>query len=342
MYTIKTANAAVTSLISAGYIIVFLLMASCTVNPVEQKGGTPFETQLAESAMFGYEKKPLVGPLTVLTLNIAHSRKDAVNQLMVSEKTIRRNLNETANVLKQSNANIVALQEADGPSRWSGGFDHVAELAQLAGYPWHCRVGQARGWMFDYGTAFLSRVFFTQTIAHSFAPTPPTTTKGFLLGQVAWQPKEEVPTTILLDVVSVHLDFSRRKVREQQVAEIVEVLGQRKNPVIVLGDFNSEWLADESVVAELARRSGLHTYRPLATDLGTYQSGKRRFDWILISKELEFIRYEVLPDVVSDHFAVVAEIRLNASADVNAFAIDPTSIDSEPCEEGGAICNTCN
>ena len=322
--------------------VAFLLLTSCAISPIEQKGEAPLEMTTADRAASDYQRKPLLGPLTVLTLNIAHGRKDAVNQLMVSEKTIRRNLNETTNVLKQSNANIVALQEADGPSRWSGGFDHVVELAQQAGYPWYCRVGQARSWMFDYGTALLSRGFFTQTIAHSFAPTPPTTTKGFLLGQVAWQPKEEVPTTILLDVVSVHLDFSRRKVREQQVAEIVEVLGERKNPILVLGDFNSEWLADESVVAELANQSGLHTYQPLATDLGTYKSGKRRFDWILISKELEFKRYEVLPNVVSDHFAVVAEIRLSASADINAFAIDPTSIDNEPCVEGGAICNTCN
>ncbi|WP_455211823.1 endonuclease/exonuclease/phosphatase family protein [Kaarinaea lacus] len=327
-------------LIRASFAVFFLLLGSCATSPVKQPAAN--EVPAEDSVAINHTLKPLVGPLTVLTLNIAHGRKDALNQLMVSEKTIRRNLNETANVIKQSNANIVALQEADGPSRWSGGFDHVAELAQLAGYSWYCRVGQARSWMFDYGTALLSRGFFTQTIAHSFAPTPPTTTKGFLLGQVAWQPKEDVPTTILVDVISVHLDFSRSKVREQQVAEIVEVLGQRKNPIIVLGDFNSEWLADESVVRELANRSGLHTYQPLAADLGTYKSGKRRFDWILISKELEFKHYEVRPDVVSDHFAVVAEIRLSTSADINAFAIDPTSINSGSCEEGGAICNTCN
>ena len=41
----------------------------------------------------------------------------------------------------------------------------------------------------------------------------------------------------------------------------------------------------------------------------TYVSRERRFDWILISNELEFISYRVLPDIISDHFAVVAEVK---------------------------------
>jgi hypothetical protein len=34
----------------------------------------------------------------------------------------------------------------------------------------------------------------------------------------------------------------------------------------------------------------------------------RRFDWMLITDELEFIHYAMLSDVVSDHRAVVASI----------------------------------
>jgi endonuclease/exonuclease/phosphatase (EEP) superfamily protein YafD len=78
------------------------------------------------------------------------------------------------------------------------------------------------------------------------------------------------------------------------------------NPLIILGDFNSAWLADDSVVRKLAQRSGLQAYRPEAINLGTY--GSRRLDWILISADLGFISYKVLPDAVSDHRGVVAEI----------------------------------
>ena len=319
-------------------MIVFV--ASCGINPAVQQPDTPTKAHKAERPASHTDLLALTGPLTVLSLNVAHGRKDAINQLMLSEQTIHQNLNEVAAVLKHSNADIVALQEADGPSRWSGGFDHVAALAQQANYPWHCRVGQARSWLFDYGTALLSRGYFTQTLGHSFTPTPPTTTKGFLLGQVAWQPRKGQPTTILIDIISVHLDFSRSKVRQQQVTEIMAVLSGRKNPIIILGDFNSEWLADDSVVVDLAKRAGLHSFQPDAENLDTYKSGDRRLDWILISKELEFKRYAVLPDIVSDHYAIIAEVGLTTAANINTLAIDPSKLNNNPCGDN-VTCNFC-
>ena len=319
---------------------VSVFVASCGINPAAQQPETPTKPLTADGTASHTDYPVLTGPLTVLSLNVAHGRKDAINQLMLSKQTILQNLGEVAAVLKQSNADIVALQEADGPSRWSGGFDHVAELAQQADYPWHCRIGQARSWLFDYGTALLSRGYFTQTLGHSFTPTPPTTTKGFLLGQVAWQPRKGQPTTILIDIISVHLDFSRSNVRQQQMTEITAVLGGRKNPVIILGDFNSEWLADGSVVVDLAKRAGLHVYQPDAENLVTYKDGKRRLDWILISKELEFRHYAVLPDIVSDHYAIIAEVGLNASANINTLAIDPSKLNNSPCGEN-VTCNFC-
>jgi hypothetical protein len=54
-------------------------------------------------------------------------------------------------------------------------------------------------------------------------------------------------------------------------------------------------------------------YRPEDDSLGTYGEGdnSKRLDWVLISKPLVFARYEVLPDVLSDHRAVVADIVLH-------------------------------
>ncbi|NNK32083.1 MAG: hypothetical protein HKP02_03105, partial [Xanthomonadales bacterium] len=37
-----------------------------------------------------------------------------------------------------------------------------------------------------------------------------------------------------------------------------------------------------------------------------------RLDWILVSPGLEFLNYYVVPDVVSDHYAVAADIGLAA------------------------------
>jgi len=291
----------------ANLIIAVVLLGACTITPAEQEQykQAPFAACAVQT---GYVTKPLAGTLTVLSLNIAHGRKGALNQILVSKKTIHHNLYEIAMLLKRANTDIVALQEADSPSRWSGGFDHVAELAQQAGYTWYCHAAQAHSWMYDYGTALLSKYNFTDVISHSFAPAPLTPTKGFILGQVRWYPTKESPAPVPVDIVSVHLDFSSSQVREQQLAELTSILSARRYPVIVLGDFNSDWFEKDSNVQQFLQQSGLQAYSPEATDLGTYRKNGRRFDWILISSELEYKHYSVLPDVVSDHYAVTAEI----------------------------------
>jgi len=250
--------------------------------------------------------------MKVVTLNLAHGRKDGINQLLKSEGAIRRNLEEIATFLDKHGADIVALQEADAPSFWSGGFDHVALLAEQAGYPFYENSHQANSWFFSYGTALLSRANLSGVMHHTFKPSPPTMNKGYTLGQIAWQPVAAEP--VLVDIVSVHIDFSRKSVREQQSAELRETLAGRDNPIIIMGDFNSDWFADEQVVRTLAERADLHVYRPDAEDLATY-SNTKRYDWILISKQLEFVSLEVLPDILSDHSAVVAEIRMRALAE---------------------------
>ena len=247
--------------------------------------------------------------LKVMTLNLAHGRKDGVNQLFISEPVIRSNLGEIAAFLDKTGADIVALQEADAPSRWSGSFDHVALLAGQAGYPAYESSNQAGSWFFSYGTALLSRVSLSGVLHYTFSPSPPTMNKGYTLGQIMWQADAGKP--VLVDIVSVHLDFSRKYVREQQSTELSETLAGRDNPLIIMGDFNSDWSADEQVVRALAERADLHVYRPDADDLPTYSSTKR-YDWILVSKQLEFVSLEVLPDILSDHSAVAAEIRMRA------------------------------
>ena len=266
--------------------------------------------------------------LKVLSLNVAHGRKDRMNQLLLSGNTIRKNLADIATFLARTGADIVALQEADAASRWSGNFDHVALLAEQAGYPVFSHTPHASSWLFSYGTAILSQAAFTETINYTFEPSPPTMNKGFTLAQIVWQPDANDEPLLPIDVISVHLDFSRQEVRESQIQEITRALGDRDNPVIVLGDFNSDWLADELVVRSLADDNKLKGYRPEDNSLGTYKSGEnsKRLDWILISSPLEFVSYEVLPDVVSDHKAVLAEIALEPEPLADGVHTDHTPL----------------
>ncbi|WP_455206592.1 endonuclease/exonuclease/phosphatase family protein [Kaarinaea lacus] len=292
-------------------IVISVLLAACSSFSVQvqtqaEKENFPGDTNIANP---GRENKN--GVLKILTLNVAHGRKDAFNQMFVSKETIQQNLADIAAVLVNEAADVVALQEADGSSGWSGNFDHVESIAQQAGYPWYYRADHARSWLFTYGTAILSRWPIAETIEYTFTPSPPTLNKGFLLSHMTWQSSAPADKELKIDIVSVHLDFSRQKVREQQIAEMAEALSKRDHPMIILGDFNSEWFSDESVVKALAEKAQLKVYEPEAENLRTYVARERRFDWILISSELEFVTYKVIPDVISDHLAVVAEVKLS-------------------------------
>jgi len=279
--------------------------------------------------------------LTVLTLNMAHGRKDAFNQMFQKTSTTRRNLEEITSFLDNSRADLIALQEADSPSRWSGKFNHVDFVSEKSTYPCRLHAHHAHSYMYDFGTALLSRVPYVEKLSHTFEPSPPTTNKGFVMGKVRWNPGGRLQQPVIVSVISVHLDFSRKKVREAQTEEMRIMLAGVSPPVIILGDFNTDWSKDESVLRAIASNSNLNVYQPEATGLGTYKSGKHRLDWILISKDLEFVSYEVPQVVLSDHLPVRARIRLlenpveasNSSISENDTIISHRSSKSEKADQ---------
>ncbi len=247
------------------------------------------------------------GVLKVLTLNVAHGRSDGRNQALQRTKTIRSNLDDVAKLLARVRPDVAALQEADGPSIWSGGFSHVEYLASNAGFEFSSHGLHVDGAKISFGTALLSCRLLKDALSITFESSPPTFSKGFLVSAVAWPSEPET----LVDVVTVHLDFSRRSVRREQVAQMASELKPRKRPLIILGDFNCDWKRENSALRVLARELNLVAHKPDANDLITFPKLRTRLDWILISGEFRFIKYEVLSDEpVSDHFAVVAEIEL--------------------------------
>jgi len=248
--------------------------------------------------------------LSVLTLNLAHGRKDAFNQMLQKTSTTRHNLEEIADFLSNSGADLIALQEADAPSRWSGKFNHVDFVSQKSPYPCRIHASHAHKRLYDFGTALLSRVPYTGSLSHTFAPSPPTTNKGFVMGKVLWNPDGQLQEPITVSVISVHLDFSRKKVREAQTEEMRTMLLDIATPLIIMGDFNTDWTTDESAIKAIVANGNLKVYQPEARQLGTYKNGKHRLDWILISKDLEFVSYEVPQIVLSDHQPVLASLRL--------------------------------
>jgi endonuclease/exonuclease/phosphatase family metal-dependent hydrolase len=163
--------------------------------------------------------------------------------------------------------------------------------------------------MYDFGTALLSRVPYLESLTHTFAPSPPTTNKGFVMGQAHWNPGGLLSEPVIVSIISVHLDFSRKKVREAQIAEMRAILQGVSAPVIILGDFNTDWDAEDTSLRTIADNGNFKVYQPEAANLGTYKNGKHRLDWILISRDLEFVSYNVPQVLLSDHLPVQASIR---------------------------------
>ena len=293
------------------YAAMALLMSACVTQTgdyhrIADNGSFPADSSIAADDAPNED-----GSLTVLSLNIAHGRNQSINQLLVKDEDLKRNIITIARLIKSVDADVVALQEVDGPSSWSGNFDHLELLAREANYPWYYRANHAESWLFSYGTAILSRLPVQEIMQYTFDPSPPTFNKGFLLATVKWARDSENEEDVAIDIASVHLDFSRQSVREKQIAELSAALRDRKNPLILAGDFNSDWFAEESTVRRLAEESKMSAFRPMTRDLPTYKSD-HRYDWILISSELAYVSYQVLPDPVSDHLAVVAEISMIA------------------------------
>lgn len=253
------------------------------------------------------------GMLRVMTWNVAHGRAEAFHQALVGREVLEDNLAQIARVIERESPHVTALQEADGPSAWSGGFDHVAVLAELAGAPHQVRgdhnpFGLA-GRALDAGTALVSRLPLGDATSEPFGLSP-WDTKGYVVATV---PVPGSGRTV--DVVSVHLDPVDPVTRRNQVESLVGFLRGRSlsgRPLVVMGDLNCE--DGERALQLLETELDLTAYRVPevpGTSLATFPASAplRRIDWILTSSDLEIVEHRVLPDRLSDHLAVVADIR---------------------------------
>ena len=245
------------------------------------------------------------GKLSIMTFNIAHGRGESFHQLLQGVDTTRANLDGIASLLRHSGADIVALQEADGPSFWSGNFSHIDYLADNGDFSQSIHGVHVEGLGLSYGTALIARLDLRDPKTITFDPSLSPVPKGFVVSTVSWPGSPDVD----VDVVSLHLDFASESVRRKQAAELIETLKDRQRPVIVTGDFNTGWEAD-STVRHISEALALTAYRPEGADLETFPAFGERLDWILVSPGISFRSYRVLPASLSDHRGVIAELEL--------------------------------
>lgn len=245
--------------------------------------------------------------LRVLTLNMAHGRGTEGQPLGLPRETVERNIDRITDLLRAESPHIVALQEADGPSAWSGSFDHVARLAERIPMP-HVHHGLHRdlnlfGNGVKFGTAILADRPLRDATSVAFTRND-VNARGFVRAVIDFDGRP-------LAIYSVHLHSESAEIRCAQVDELVESIRAARLPVVVLGDLNSQWSHARDGVRRLAAAVSLEAYRADDNGASTFPSDapRKRIDWILISPELEFVSGTVIPTRVSDHLAVEAELR---------------------------------
>jgi endonuclease/exonuclease/phosphatase family metal-dependent hydrolase len=243
----------------------------------------------------------------VLTLNLHHGMGTGAGEEGSNEAAFRERLDAVAALLRRESIDVAAFQEADAPTSSTGDFDHVAAVAAASGLgEVHHGIHRNRpgpgGRIRRYGTALVARWPLTHRDGGRFSGVP-AEDKGYVVATFEWEGRE-------IDVVSVHLHWLLSPIRQNQARGLAGELAARGRPLVLLGDLNCSWAVPEKTLRELAAALGLETHRPEDETIFTFPAGRpsRRLDWILVSPELEIRAHRVLPDLVSDHRAVMAEI----------------------------------
>lgn len=245
--------------------------------------------------------------LKLLTLNLAHARASGHHQLFQSTASETRNLKYISEILRREGADVVALQEVDRDSFWNGRFDHAKFLAEEAGYANVFFGSHHRSEHLDYGTALLANESLKNPRNVVFSKPVLRPAKGFVVALVPWQ-----EAGLEIDLVSLHFDFLSKRRQLAEAKLLVEMLSARRqldgNPIVLMGDFNSD---QNGAAIRLLQGELQLTLSNLDAELVTFPLLGKRIDWILVTEELSVVSERTLPEALSDHRAVVAEIGLN-------------------------------
>lgn len=243
------------------------------------------------------EKKNIVYENAVSTNNSTISiRVMTYNIHRGINKSNKLDLDGIVDVIKESEAEIIALQEVERFSVRTGFRDQIEYIADKLSmhYVYGKSINILNG---QYGNAILSNFPIEEY-------------------KVSKLPSDGESRTILragLNVYgnriffySTHLGLDQRE-RDMQVEEIVRLTADERNTVVT-GDFNSR--ADK--LGEITERyidcAGLENNFDKATFVGEDLS--ERIDYIFVSKDFKVKKYEVLERDASDHYPIISILEL--------------------------------
>lgn len=213
--------------------------------------------------------------------------------------------------LKKLKPDILALIEVDLGSLRSRHKDEVRFLEEKLGlndfiekikYP-------LKGWLkwFHHlpilnkqANALISKFKFNKVKYHVFHEG----TKRMVIEAMVQCPK---PVTFLV----AHLALGKRA-RQKQIGELITIVKAIKNPVILMGDFNT--FHGQGEIKELLHKThlkdavGLHPDSKIFTEPAWHPT--RRLDYILVSPQIKVRKYSVLNFHFSDHLPLMIDFEV--------------------------------
>lgn len=239
--------------------------------------------------------------LSVISYNIHHG---------VGEDGVL-DLGRIADVIAQSGADVVALQEVD--NHWSARSEFADQAAELAGmldmhYVYGANLdrdpaepGQERR---QYGTAILSRfpILDSENIS---LPNLGGEQRGLLEATINVRGRKVL-------VYSTHLQHDNPVERAAQVEAIIDHVGFATMPVVLAGDLNATPDAPEMQPLRYALTDTFEVAGSGQGDTFPAADPDRRIDYVLVNDHVAVSAADVVPSLASDHLAVRAQITLTA------------------------------
>lgn len=259
----------------------------------------------------------------LLTFNIAHGRGPVLHQALRRKIQFRDNLLKIARLIVRLEADVVALQEIDQDSRWSGSFDHLAYLSEHTGLAHAIHgVHNRRGGSYhlNYGNALLSRfpVHHQESVPFGRGTVGE---KGFLFAELD-TPAGRLP------VMNVHMHHRSRPARLRQVSHLMDYLDAQRTHrgarwrtwPLICGDLNNPSHHPDATATLLGYLEQFENYTLLPKGVAgraahTFPSlwPRRALDYIYLPSGCARPEVTVVRSFLSDHRPVLVEFSLPAA-----------------------------
>ena len=242
-------------------------------------------------------------PFRVLVLNI-HAGKDASG---------RDNLQQIAELIKSTDADLMLLHEVDRRTARSGHVDQVDVLGKATGYATAFAPSLLRYDGGEYGIAALGRgtIGYSATIP---LPVDPAETRA------GGSNEPRVALLLFASIgpnrwraINTHLDPADGPARLQEAAHLLDLVREQRtadSPVLVGGDFNS---TPDNALQQSLRDNGL---RDAWMECGhgdgyTYPADRpvKRIDYLFLTGSLRCKAAAVLETTMSDHRPLLVTMR---------------------------------